>query len=71
MAVDSVSSFSCIATVTVQDCYHTMGILHVLGILFIIIWLVSWLALKVTFAAIHALVFIGVVLLIAGFVFSR
>jgi hypothetical protein len=48
-----------------------MSILHVLGVLFIIVWLVSWLALKVTFAAIHALVLIGVVLLIAGFVFSR
>jgi hypothetical protein len=48
-----------------------MKIFHILGVLFIVAWLVSWLALKVTFAAIHALVVIGVILLIVGFVASR
>lgn len=45
-----------------------MKLLPILGVLFIIAWLVSWLALKITFAAIHALVVIGVLLLIVGFV---
>jgi hypothetical protein len=45
-----------------------MHLLHILGVLFIVGWLVSWLALKITFAAIHALVVIGIVLLILGFV---
>jgi hypothetical protein len=54
-----------------QETERHMRILQVLGVLFIIAWLVSWLALKVTFAAIHALVLIGVVLLIAGFLISR
>jgi hypothetical protein len=48
-----------------------MSVFHILGVLFIIAWLVSWLALKVTFAAIHALVVIGVLLLAVGFVVSR
>jgi hypothetical protein len=36
----------------------------VIGIVFIIAWLVLWLAVKVTFAAIHLLVVIGVILVI-------
>ncbi|HZT02502.1 MAG TPA: hypothetical protein VFA39_09595 [Steroidobacteraceae bacterium] len=40
------------------------AVLSVLGILFIIAWLVLWLAVKVTFGAIHLLVVIGVVLVI-------
>ena len=46
-----------------------MKILHILGVLFIVAWLVLWLAVKVTFAAVHALV-IGV-LLIAGLISAR
>jgi hypothetical protein len=41
-------------------------ILHLLGVLFIIAWLVLWLAIKVTFAAVHALVVIGVLLILFG-----
>ena len=48
-----------------------MRILHVLGVLFIVAWLVMWLALKLTFVAIHALVVIGVVLIIWGFFAGR
>ncbi len=43
------------------------AILSVLGIAFIIAWLVLWLAVKVTFGAIHLLVLIGVVLLVLAF----
>jgi hypothetical protein len=45
-----------------------MRVLHVLGVLFILAWLVLWLAVKVTFAAIHALVVIGILLIIVGLV---
>lgn len=37
-----------------------------LGILFIIAWLVLWLAVKITFGAIHLLVAIGVILIIVA-----
>jgi hypothetical protein len=40
------------------------AVLSVVGIVFIIAWLVLWLAVKVTFAAIHLLVVIGVILVI-------
>lgn len=40
------------------------SVLSVIGIVFIIAWLVLWLAVKVTFAAIHLLVVIGVILVI-------
>jgi hypothetical protein len=42
------------------------AILSGLGILFIIAWLVLWLAVKVTFGAIHLLVAIGIILLIVA-----
>ena len=45
-----------------------MGILKVLGIAIIIVWLVLWLAVKITFGAIHLLLLLGVVLLVVGFV---
>jgi hypothetical protein len=48
-----------------------MKILHVLGVLFIVAWLVLWLAIKVTFAAAHALVAIGVLLIVAGLIAGR
>ena len=44
------------------------AILTSLGILFIIAWLVLWLAVKVTFGAIHLLVVIGVILIIVAVV---
>ena len=45
-----------------------MGILKVLGIAIIIVWLVLWLAVKVTFGAIHLLLLLGLALLVVGFV---
>jgi hypothetical protein len=48
-----------------------MRILHILGVLFIVAWLVLWLAVKVTFAAIHALVVIGIILIVAGLLAGR
>ena len=44
-----------------------MGILKVLGALIILIWLVLWLALKITSGAIHLLVLLGLVMLVVGF----
>jgi len=45
-----------------------MRILEWLGVLFIVAWLILWLAVKVTFAAIHVLVAIGVLMLIVALV---
>lgn len=42
------------------------AVLSLLGIIFIIAWLVLWLAVKVTFGAIHLLVAIGVILIIVS-----
>lgn len=44
------------------------AVLSVLGILFILAWLVLWLAVKVTFGAIHLLVLVGVVLIVLALV---
>lgn len=47
-----------------------MGILKFLGAAIIVLWLVLWLAVKVTFGAIHLLVLLGLAMLIIGFVKS-
>jgi hypothetical protein len=44
-----------------------MRILGWLGAIFIVAWLVLWLAVKVTFAAVHVLVAIGLLMLIVAF----
>lgn len=44
-----------------------MGILKALGALIIIVWLVLWLALKVTTGLIHLLVVLGIAMLVIGF----
>jgi hypothetical protein len=44
-----------------------MGVLKFLGLAILVLWLVLWLAVKITFGAIHLLVVLGVVLLVAGF----
>ena len=44
------------------------AVLSLLGIVFIIAWLVLWLAVKVTFGAIHLLVVIGVILIVLALV---
>ena len=48
-----------------------MGILKYIGIALLILWLVLWLAVKITFAAIHLLFLVGVALLVIGFVKSK
>lgn len=45
-----------------------MGILKFFGVALIILWLVLWLAVKITFGAIHLLVLAGIAMLIIGFV---
>lgn len=40
-----------------------MGILRLIAIAIIIVWLVLWLAVKVTFGAVHILVVVGLALL--------
>ena len=45
-----------------------MGILKALGAALIILWLILWLAVKITFGAIHLLVVVGIVLLVIGFI---
>ena len=39
------------------------AVLSLLGIAFIVAWLVLWLAVKITFGAIHLLVAIGIILI--------
>jgi|HubBroStandDraft_5_1064220.scaffolds.fasta_scaffold817060_2 hypothetical protein len=48
-----------------------MRILQILGVLLILSWLILWLALKLTFVAIHALFVLGVILIIVAFVAGR
>jgi hypothetical protein len=45
-----------------------MGILKGLGVILIALWLVLWLFVKITFAAIHLLLLIGIVILVLGFI---
>ena len=45
-----------------------MAILKGLGVAVIILWLILWLAVKITFGAIHLLLVLGVILLIVGFI---
>jgi hypothetical protein len=44
------------------------AVLSAIGVIFIIAWLVLWLAIKVTFGAIHLLLAAGVILLILALV---
>lgn len=48
-----------------------MGILKYLGLAMLVLWLVLWLAVKITFGAIHLLVVLGIVMLVLGFLKSR
>jgi hypothetical protein len=43
-----------------------MGLLRAIAVLLIIAWLVLWLWVKITFAAIHILVAVGIILLIVS-----
>ncbi|MEP7242895.1 MAG: hypothetical protein ABI885_04340 [Gammaproteobacteria bacterium] len=44
-----------------------MGLLKGLGAVLIVTWLVLWLAVKITFAAIHLLLVVGLAMLVFGF----
>jgi len=48
-----------------------MRILGLLGALLIVAWLVLLLAVKITFAAVHVLVVLGVIMIIAAFFGGR
>jgi hypothetical protein len=48
-----------------------MGILKGIGVAIIILWLVLWLAVKITFGAIHLLLLLGLAMLVIGFVKSK
>ena len=45
-----------------------MGILKGIGVVLLVTWLVLWLFVKITFAAVHLLFLIGIAMLIMGFV---
>lgn len=47
------------------------GLLHVIGILLIVTWLVLWLAVKITFGAIHLLLVLGVLAILIGLFRTR
>jgi hypothetical protein len=48
-----------------------MGILKGIGVAFIVLWLVLWLAVKITFAAVHLLFLVGLALIVIGFLKSK
>jgi hypothetical protein len=40
--------------------------LHAIGLLLIVVWLVLWLAVKITFAAVHVLLLLGIAMIVIG-----
>ena len=42
------------------------AVLHAIGVLLIVAWLVLWLAVKITFAAVHLLLLLGVAIIVFG-----
>ena len=50
--------------------FPAMGILKFLGVAILLLWLVLWLAVKITFGAIHLLVLLGIAMIVIGFVKS-
>jgi hypothetical protein len=45
-----------------------MGVLKSIGAVLVVIWLVLWLVVKITFAAVHLLLLAGLALIVYGFV---
>ncbi|HUG72319.1 MAG TPA: hypothetical protein VMK82_02735 [Steroidobacteraceae bacterium] len=45
-----------------------MGMLKILGAGILVLWLVLWLALKITTGVIHLLVLVGIAMIVIGFV---
>ena len=48
-----------------------MGVLRAIGVVLIVAWLVLWLFVKITFAAIHLLFLVGIAMLLFGFLKRR
>jgi Flp pilus assembly protein TadB len=48
-----------------------MAVLKGLGVALIVIWLVLWLAVKLTFAAVHLLLLVGLAMIVVGFLKSK
>jgi hypothetical protein len=48
-----------------------MGVLKAIGAVLIVAWLVLWLAVKITFAAVHLLLLVGLAMLVFGFLKSK
>jgi hypothetical protein len=44
-----------------------MGVLKAIGVFLIVAWLVLWLFVKITFAAVHLLFLVGIAMLLFGF----
>jgi hypothetical protein len=42
------------------------AVLHTIGVFLIVAWLVLWLAVKITFAAVHLLLLLGIALIVFG-----
>jgi len=47
------------------------AMLHAMGLFLIVAWLVLWLAVKITFAAVHLLLLLGVAMILIGLFRSR
>lgn len=45
-----------------------MALLKAIGIVLVVTWLVLWLAVKITFAAVHLLLLAGLAMLVVGFI---
>lgn len=45
-----------------------MALLKAIGVVLVVTWLVLWLAVKITFAAVHLLLLAGLALLVLGFI---
>ena len=48
-----------------------MAVLKFLGVALIVLWLVLWLAVKITFAAIHLLLLVGLAMVVFGFLKAK
>jgi hypothetical protein len=50
---------------------EAMGVLKGLGVAIILLWLVLWLAVKITFTAIHLLLLLGLAMIVFGFIKAK
>ena len=47
------------------------AVLHALGVILIVSWVVLWLAVKITFAAVHLLLLAGIAMIVFGLLSRR